>query len=82
MLANHLGAPLSTTPTPNDAEVLFAYQGSTCIVTLNRPKSHNAINLDMVRTIQSELEKWHQNSSLKVLPYIHFSTLNLIGCHI
>ena len=41
-----------------DAEVLFKTKNSTGIITLNRPKALNALNLNMIRLMQPQLQKW------------------------
>uniref|UniRef100_A0AC34RJ39 3-hydroxyisobutyryl-CoA hydrolase, mitochondrial n=1 Tax=Panagrolaimus sp. JU765 TaxID=591449 RepID=A0AC34RJ39_9BILA len=42
----------------SDAEVLFQAEGAARIITLNRPKALNALNLPMVRLIYPVLKKW------------------------
>jgi 3-hydroxyisobutyryl-CoA hydrolase len=41
-----------------ESEVLFDCNGAARIITLNRPKALNALNLSMVRQIYSQMKKW------------------------
>lgn len=53
---------------PADQSVILVdYQGNTTIVTLNRPKALNAMSNEMINSLRSELEKWNQDPSVKVL---------------
>ena len=63
LVRNHLKAPFSTA---SDAPVLFEYQKNVCKVILNRPKALNALDLEMIRILQAELNKWNQDPNLKV----------------
>ena len=65
-VANHL-SPASY-PKSYEDPVIFKYYGNVCKVTLNRPKSLNAVNLQMMRFMQPEINKWNQNTEVKVHP--------------
>ena len=42
-------------------EILVTKQDTTRVITLNRPKALNALNLPMVRTMIPLLKAWHEN---------------------
>ncbi|XP_066433192.1 3-hydroxyisobutyryl-CoA hydrolase, mitochondrial [Eleutherodactylus coqui] len=44
-----------------DAEVLLAKHGCSGVITLNRPKALNALNLNMVRLIYPQLTVWEDD---------------------
>jgi 3-hydroxyisobutyryl-CoA hydrolase len=46
------------TMSSTESEVLFDCDGAARIITLNRPKALNALNLSMVRQIYSQMKKW------------------------
>ncbi|XP_069841427.1 3-hydroxyisobutyryl-CoA hydrolase, mitochondrial [Dendropsophus ebraccatus] len=46
---------------PSDAEVLLAKNGCAGVITLNRPKALNALNLNMTRLIYSQLKLWEED---------------------
>jgi 3-hydroxyisobutyryl-CoA hydrolase len=41
-----------------ESEVLFDSKGAARIITLNRPKALNALNLPMVRQIYPQMKEW------------------------
>ncbi|XP_068263444.1 3-hydroxyisobutyryl-CoA hydrolase, mitochondrial isoform X1 [Nyctibius grandis] len=47
--------------TDSTAEVLLEKRGGAGIITLNRPKVLNAINLSMIRQIYSQIKSWEQD---------------------
>jgi enoyl-CoA hydratase len=47
-----------------DAEILTAREGRLAILTLNRPKAINALNLDMVRLMSGTLKAWADDASV------------------
>lgn len=47
-----------------EPEVLFEQRGALAIITLNRPKSLNALTLGMVRALQSRLDAWAEDPSV------------------
>uniref|UniRef100_A0A671T8W9 3-hydroxyisobutyryl-CoA hydrolase n=1 Tax=Sinocyclocheilus anshuiensis TaxID=1608454 RepID=A0A671T8W9_9TELE len=44
------------------SEVLFENVGNAGVITLNRPKALNALNLTMIRHIYPQLKKWDKDS--------------------
>jgi 3-hydroxyisobutyryl-CoA hydrolase len=46
------------TMSSTESEVLFDCDGAARIITLNRPKALNALNLSMVRQIYPQMKKW------------------------
>uniref|UniRef100_A0A8C1VNB9 3-hydroxyisobutyryl-CoA hydrolase n=1 Tax=Cyprinus carpio TaxID=7962 RepID=A0A8C1VNB9_CYPCA len=44
------------------SEVLFEKVGNAGVITLNRPKALNALNLTMIRHIYPQLKKWDKDS--------------------
>lgn len=48
-------------------EVLFETKGDKGIITLNRPKALNALNLNMVRLIYPQLCKWEKDDKMKMV---------------
>jgi enoyl-CoA hydratase len=47
-----------------EAEILFDRRGVAGLVTLNRPQALNAVTLDMVRALRSQLEAWRNDDSV------------------
>ncbi|KGL75631.1 hypothetical protein N309_14571, partial [Tinamus guttatus] len=47
--------------TDSTAEVLLEKRGGAGIITLNRPKALNAVNLSMVRQIYPQIKTWEQD---------------------
>ncbi|XP_075686037.1 3-hydroxyisobutyryl-CoA hydrolase, mitochondrial [Rhinoderma darwinii] len=45
----------------SDAEVLLAKHGCSGVITLNRPKALNALNLNMTRVIYRQLKLWEED---------------------
>jgi enoyl-CoA hydratase len=46
------------------AEVLVETRGALGILTLNRPKAHNALNLGMIDLIEAALEPWAKDQAI------------------
>ena len=51
---------MATTSPLNNKEVVFDVQNNKGIITLNRPKSLNALNLPMIDEIYPVLKKWNE----------------------
>nr|XP_006636689.1 PREDICTED: 3-hydroxyisobutyryl-CoA hydrolase, mitochondrial [Lepisosteus oculatus] len=52
LMSNHTGS---------EAEVLLERVGNAGVITLNRPKALNALNLSMIRQIYPQLKKWEKD---------------------
>ncbi|GAB5388709.1 MAG: enoyl-CoA hydratase/isomerase family protein [Alphaproteobacteria bacterium] len=52
------------TDTLTDAPLLTEIRNGTGIITLNRPKALNALNLDMIRMMADALTKWADDESI------------------
>ncbi|XP_056093731.1 3-hydroxyisobutyryl-CoA hydrolase, mitochondrial [Rhinichthys klamathensis goyatoka] len=48
-------------------EVLFEKVGNAGVITLNRPKALNALNLTMIRHIYPQLKKWDKDSETDIV---------------
>lgn len=48
-------------------EVLFETKGNKGVITLNRPKALNALNLNMIRMIYPQLRKWESDARMKLV---------------
>ncbi len=59
----------SSNPSSNQDEVILETEGNKCLITLNRPKALNALNLNMIRKITPALKQWENEE--KVLIIIH-----------
>ncbi|XP_040213099.1 3-hydroxyisobutyryl-CoA hydrolase, mitochondrial isoform X3 [Rana temporaria] len=46
---------------PSEAEVLLAKSGCAAVITMNRPKALNALNLNMARHIYQKLKLWEED---------------------
>ena len=53
----------STGPGSSEASVLTRVQGGLGLITLNRPRALNSLNLDMIRTLTPVLREWQQRDS-------------------
>ncbi|XP_065108173.1 3-hydroxyisobutyryl-CoA hydrolase, mitochondrial [Paramisgurnus dabryanus] len=49
------------------SEVLFENVGNAGVITLNRPKALNALNLTMIRHILPQLKKWDKDSETDIV---------------
>lgn len=59
---------LSTSkPTDSSAEVLLEKRGCAAVITLNRPKALNALNISMIRTIYPQIKKWEQDPDTSLI---------------
>ncbi|XP_062908061.1 3-hydroxyisobutyryl-CoA hydrolase, mitochondrial isoform X1 [Mobula hypostoma] len=58
---------LMSTSTSSDKEVLLTRSGCAGIITLNRPKALNALNLSMIRQIYPQLKEWEQDSETSLV---------------
>lgn len=50
-----------------EADVIFQSLGGKGIITLNRPKVLNALNLSMIRKIYPQMLEWEKDSSMKMV---------------
>lgn len=48
-------------------DVLFERRGDKGIITLNRPKALNSINLEMAKALTSQLKSWHTDSQISMV---------------
>lgn len=55
------------TLTPTDSEVVLERIGNKGIITLNRPKALNALNLSMINVIYPQLRKWEMDDTMKMV---------------
>ena len=46
-------------------EILFLEKNNTGIITLNRPKALNALNIDMAKIFSEKLQEWNENVNIK-----------------
>lgn len=51
----------------SDDEVILEKIGNKGIITLNRPKALNALNLSMIRKIYPQLRSWEMDSSMRMV---------------
>ncbi|XP_072903092.1 3-hydroxyisobutyryl-CoA hydrolase, mitochondrial isoform X2 [Hemitrygon akajei] len=58
---------LMSASTSSDKEVLLTRSGCAGIITLNRPKALNALNLPMIRQIYPQLKEWEQDSETSLV---------------
>jgi enoyl-CoA hydratase len=57
----------ATEPNATDTDVLVRTAGALGRITLNRPKSINALSLEMVRQIQAGLDRFEQDDAVTVV---------------
>eukprot|EP01027_Heterolobosea_sp_BB2_P008143 GEZU01012084.1.p1 GENE.GEZU01012084.1~~GEZU01012084.1.p1 ORF type:complete len:388 (-),score=190.11 GEZU01012084.1:80-1243(-) len=57
---------MSTQGAPTD-EVIIETVGQANVITLNRPKALNSLNLNMVRTLTPQYKKWASEKSAKMI---------------
>jgi len=48
-------------------DVLLEVKGNAGLITLNRPKALNALNLDMIRKMYPVIKKWEKSSDVQVI---------------
>ncbi|XP_055493742.1 3-hydroxyisobutyryl-CoA hydrolase, mitochondrial isoform X2 [Leucoraja erinacea] len=58
---------LMSTNANSGKEVLLMKSGCAGIITLNRPKALNALNLSMIRQIYPQLKKWEQDNETSLV---------------
>ena len=58
---------MSTATTEMNEEVLLETRGNKGLITLNRPKALNALNLDMIRKITPALKKWQDEKKVLIV---------------
>ena len=57
----------STSSSSNQDEVILETEGNKCIITLNRPKALNALNLNMIRKITPALKQWEDEEKVLII---------------
>ncbi|CAH3121125.1 unnamed protein product [Porites lobata] len=65
ILCRHLR--MSSTSAKADAEVLLEVKNKVGVITLNRPKALNALNLNMIRQIYPVLKKWDADPAVSLV---------------
>lgn len=58
---------MSSTSAKADAEVLLEVKNKVGVITLNRPKALNALNLNMIRQIYPVLKKWDADPAVSLV---------------
>lgn len=48
-------------------EVILETHGNKCVITLNRPKALNALNLNMIRKITPALKQWEKDEKAMII---------------
>ena len=51
----------------SEAEILFEQRGPLGVITLNRPKALNALNLPMIREMTPKLQQWADDDSISAV---------------
>jgi len=46
-------------------EIIFLEKNNTGIITLNRPKALNALNIDMAKIFSEKLQEWNENANIQ-----------------
>ena len=46
-------------------EIIFSEKNTTGIITLNRPKALNALNIEMAKEFSDKLQEWDLNDKIK-----------------
>ncbi|ESO02700.1 hypothetical protein HELRODRAFT_66323 [Helobdella robusta] len=54
-------------PHTSGEDVLFDQVGDKFVLTLNRPKALNALDLSMIKKINPLLKKWHEEKNVKMI---------------
>lgn len=62
-----MAAPKSGFCTTAEDEVLLQTVNTTGVITLNRPKALNALNLNMIRRIYPQMTKWEEDTKMKMV---------------
>lgn len=57
----------STSSNSSERSVLLETRGNKGIITLNRPKALNAVNMEMAKQMASQLKVWDQDSQIKMV---------------
>lgn len=63
LVRNHLRNSFSTV---KETPVLFEYHNNAAKVILNKPKALNALDLEMIRILQKEINKWGSGQDVKL----------------
>ncbi len=51
----------------NQDDVILETHGNKCVITLNRPKQLNALNLSMIRKITPALKQWEKEDKVLII---------------
>lgn len=51
----------------NQDEVILETHGNKCVITLNRPKALNALNLNMIKKISPALKQWEKEEKVLII---------------
>lgn len=53
--------------TSSSEEIIFERKDDKGLITLNRPKQLNALNLSMAKKLYSQLRKWETDSNMRLV---------------
>ena len=56
-----------------EAEVLFNVENGFGIITLNRPKTLNALTMNMIEKMRQTFTDWMSHDDIKAVSYTHLT---------